>query len=168
MPEPLNLQQIVTAAIAIVAAVIGLVSLNRTGKVQREQLRLQAKQEELIDHQLESLRRQAAAPEAPPQEKADVRVDFERLGRDYRFIITNWGRVPAREVTFDLDLKESRRSPLVTGDYDEKIPIPELAPGAQCPLLAALTFGTGTTFQARWTWRNPDGSQESSSSLLAV
>lgn len=168
MLELLNLQQIVTVAIAIVAAVISLVSLHRTGNVQRQQMRLQAKQEELIDLQLESLRKQAGATKAPPQEKADVRVDLEQQGREYKFVITNWGRVPARGVTFDLDLKEGRISPLVSGDYDEKIPIPELAPGARCSIWAALTFGTGTTFHARWTWRNPDESQESRSSLLGI
>ncbi len=97
MAEPLNLQQIVTAAIAIVAVVIAWVSLHRTGRVQREQLRLQEKQEELTDLQLESLRKQATTPHAPPQEKADVRVDCEERGRNHRFIITNWGRVAARD-----------------------------------------------------------------------
>ena len=166
--EPLNLQQVVTAAIAIVAAVISLVSLHRTWKVQRQQMRLQVKQEELIDLQLESLRKQASATQAPPQEKADIRIDLEQQGRESKFVITNWGRVLATDVTFNLDLREGRTSPLVSGDYDEKIPIPELAPGARCSLLAALTFGTGTTFQARWTWRNPDWSQEIRSSLLTT
>lgn len=161
-------QQIVTAALATVAVIISLVSLFRTWKLQRQQMRLQTKQEELIDPQLESLRKQAATTLAPAQEKADVRVDLEPLGRDYKFIVINWGRVPARSVTFDLDLKEGRSSPLVKGDYDEKIPIPELAPGSRCALSAAVTHGTGTVFQARWSWRNPDGSLENRASLLAI
>lgn len=76
-------------------------------------------------------------------------------------------RVPARNVTFDLDL-EGKRSPLVTGDYDVKIPIPELAPGNRVPLWAAITMGMGTTFPARWSWRNPDDSIENRRSLLAI
>lgn len=168
MAEPLSLYQIITAGIAIVAAIISLVSLHRTGKVQQQQTRLQAKQEELIDLQLESLRRQAAQPSPTSQEKADVRVDLESFGRDHKFIITNWGRVPAQNVTFELDLEPGKASPLVQGDYDDKIPIAELAPGARCPLWAALTFGTGTTFQARWSWRNPDGSEEVRRSVLAL
>ena len=168
MLEPLNFQQIVTAAIAVLGAVIAFVSLYRTGKIQRQQMKLHAKQEELIDLQLESLRKQATAAHAPPQEKADVRVDLERQGNDYKFIITNWGRVPAREVRFALAVKEGGTTPLISGDYDEKIPIPELAPGGRCPLFAALTFGTGTAFQGMWSWRNPDGSEESRSSLLAI
>jgi len=171
MAEPLTLQQTITAAIAIVAAITSFVSLRRTSAVRRQQLRLQKKQEELTDLQLEALRKQAASASltvAAPVEKADVRVDLDKAGRDYKFIITNWGRVPAREVTFDLDLEPGRSSPLVSGDYDVKIPIPELAPGARCPLWAALTFGSGTTFPARWSWRNPDGSVDTRRSLLAI
>jgi len=136
-------------------------------KLQRQQMRLQAKQEELIDLQLEALRRQSSQSSA--QEKADVRLDLVRSGgdyQDYKFVITNWGRVPAHDVKFDLDLK-GRISPLAN-DYDDKIPVPVLAPGSRCPLSAALTFGTGTTFQARWSWYNPDGTRENRSSQLAI
>ena len=57
--EPLTYQQVVATGIAVVAVVISLVSLRRTSKVQEQQLRLQRKQEELTDLQLESLRKQA-------------------------------------------------------------------------------------------------------------
>jgi hypothetical protein len=168
MPEPLSFPQVITAAIAILAVVISLVSLHRTGRVQRQQMKLQTKQEELTDLQLQSLRRQEKAPQASPQEKADVRVDLERQGNNSKFVITNWGRVAARNVAFDVRPKEGKSSPLVKGDYDEKLPIPELAPGGRCPLHAALTVGTGTVFDASWSWRNPDGSEDRRASLLAV
>lgn len=172
--EPLTYPQLVTAAMALVAIVVSVVSLRRTGKVQKRQLRLQRKQEELIDLQLESIRKQALRPApqgsglAPTHEKADVRVDLERVGTDCKFIITNWGNVPAFDVTFDLDLDAGSASPLVKGDYAAKIPIPELAPGNRIPLWAAITMGMGTTFPARWSWRNPDDSVETRKSLLAV
>jgi len=158
--------QIVTASIGSGGLIIAAVSLYRTWKLQRQQMRLQAKQEELIDLQLEALRKQTTPPSNT--EKADVRVDLVPSGSNYKFVITNWGRVPARNVTFNLDLKEGRITPLVDDDYDEKIPIPELAPGSRCSLLAALTFGTGTTFHATWSWENPDGSRETRPSMLAV
>jgi hypothetical protein len=171
-PEPWTLQQILTAAIAAtvmgisaVGMIISLVSLSRTRKLQHQQMRLDAKQEELLDRQLAALSRESTV--ASPAEKADVRVDLEPYGSNHRFVITNWGRVPARNVTLDLDLKEGRVSPLAN-DYEDKIPIPELAPGGRCSLSAALTFGTGTTFQARWTWYNPDGTQDHKSSQLAI
>ena len=171
--EPLTYQQVVATGIAVVAVVISLVSLRRTSKVQDQQLRLQRKQEELTDLQLESLRKQAEAARRPAGsastgEKADVRVGLERVGGDFKFIITNWGSVPAREVNFVLDLGESKQGPLVAGDYDEKIPIPELGPGNRVPLLAAITMGMGTTFPAQWSWRNPDDSIEYRRSLLAI
>jgi len=165
-PELWTPQQIVTAAIAVVGLIIAALSLYRTWKLQRQQMRLQAKQEELIDLQLEALRKQTTP--TSNTEKADVRVDLEPSGQNYKFVITNWGRVPARDITFNLDLKEGRITPLANGDYDEKIPIPELAPGFRCSLMAALTFGTGTTFNATWSWQNPDGSRDTRSSLLAI
>lgn len=171
--EPLTYQQVVTAAIALTAIVISLVSLRRTSKVHEQQLRLQQKQEELTDLQLEALRKQAEAaavvhgPSAPAP-KADIRVDLERSGKDFKFLITNWGEGAARDVTFELELEPGARSPLVKGDYDQKIPIPELGPGNRVPLWAAITMGMGTAFPGRWSWRNPDGSIETRKSLLAI
>jgi hypothetical protein len=163
--EPWTLQQIVTAAIAALGIVVSTWSLLRTRRLNRQQLRLHTKQEELIDLQLQALRRESTP--APVTEKADVRVDLEGSGGNYKFVVTNWGRVPARDVTFDLDVKPGSVSPLAT-DYEDKIPIPILAPGSRCALSAALTFGTGTTFQARWTWYNPDGTRSEMSSQLAI
>jgi hypothetical protein len=166
--------QIITWAIALVAVTISVVSLHRASKVQEQQLRLQRKQEELTDLQLEALRKQAenaasAHLPATPPEKADVRVDLEKVGRsEFKFFITNWGTVPARHVTFALQLPEGARSPLVRGDYDRKIPIEELGPGNRVPLWAAITLGMGTSFPAQWTWQNPDGSTETRKSLLAI
>lgn len=69
------------------------------------------KQEELIDLQLEALRKQSPTPSKG--EKADIRVDLQSSGSSPKFVITNWGRVSARNVTFNLDLKEGRTTPLV-------------------------------------------------------
>lgn len=170
--EPLTLPQLVTAALALVAIIVSFVSLRRTTRTQEQQVRLHKKQEELTDLQLELLRKQSetasSTPATSPPERADVRVDLDRVGRDFKFIITNWGRVPARHVTFDLELQPEDRSPLVSGDYDLKIPIPELAPGSRVPLFAAVTMGMKPAFPAKWTWRNPDGSVETRKSLLAI
>ena len=173
MAQWLTYQQALTLVIAVVAIVLSFVSLRRTSRVQGQQLRLQRKQEELTDLQLEALRRQAeaqAGSATPPivQEKADVRVDLEKMGRDYKFLITNWGRASARDVTFDLDLEVGARSPLIGADYNMKIPIPELAPGSRVPLFAAITLDMKPAFPARWSWLNPDNSRESRKTLLAL
>jgi len=172
--EPLTWTQLITASIALLAIVVSLESLRRTSRVQDQQLRLQKKQEELTDLQLEGLRKQAqlsasGTSSVAPTEKADVRVDLETTGRsEFKFFITNWGNVPARNVKFDLDLEPGKPSPLVNGDYDEKIPIQELGPGNRVPLWAAITMGMGTSFPARWSWQNPDGETETRRSLLAL
>lgn len=158
----------IMASIALLAAFIAFISLHRSGKVQRQQMRFQERQQELVELQLEMLKRQAAASPTPAQEKADVRVLLEALHGQPRFEITNWGRGTAKDVNFVLKLPPGKTSPLVHGDFDQKLPIPALAPGSRCPLLAALTFGTGTTFEGTWSWTNPDGSQESRTSLLAI
>jgi hypothetical protein len=172
--ETLTTSQVITALIALLAVAVSLVSLWRTSRVQEQQLRLQKKQEELTDLQLEALRKQAqlamsstAAPAVA--EKADVRVDLQKAGRgEFKFLITNWGSVPARNVTFDLELDAGKPSPLIKGDYDTKIPIQELGPGNRVPLSAVITMGMGTSFPARWSWRNPDGTTDTRSSLLAI
>lgn len=167
----LTYQQVITAAIALLAIVISFVSLRRTTRVQEQQLRLQRKQEELTDLQLEALRRQAGSDDfdqPPVVDRADVRIELESLGRDHKFIITNWGTAPARHVTFELELEAGRRSPLVKSDYDQKLPILELSPGGRLPVWAAITMGMGTAFPAKWTWQNPDGSTETRRSLLAL
>lgn len=166
--------EIITASIALLAVIVSVVSLHRTSKVQQQQLRLQTKQEELTDLQLEALRKQAhfsGSTQGNPliQQRADVRVDLQKVGRgEFKFFITNWGSVAAQDVTFDLELEPGKRSPLVKGDYDTKIPIQELGPGNRIPVWAAITMGMGTSFPARWTWRNPDGTTEARKSLLAV
>jgi hypothetical protein len=159
--------QIVPWAIAIVALIISVVSLSRTGVVQSHQLRLQRKQEELTTLQLDMLQKQAAAA-SPPAEKADVRVELQQVGRDYKFLITNWGSVPARNIALVLTPEAGRHSPLVQGDYDRKLPVRELAPGGRVALLAFITGDTGITFDGEWTWLNPDGLEAKRSSLLAI
>jgi hypothetical protein len=170
MAEPLNYQQALTAIIAVVALVISFLSLRRTSPVQEQQLRLPRKQEELTDLQLEALRRQAEAARLasnPSLDKAEVRIDLEQVGRDYKFIITNWGSASARDVIFELDLPEGAPSPIVPGDYDAKIPIPEFTPGSRVSLFAAITFGMGTAFPARWSWQNPNGTRQTRNSMIA-
>lgn len=165
---PVTYAEIIVALISLLAVFVSLVALHRSGKLQRQQFRLQEKQQGLVELQLEMLKKQAAASLAPAQETADIRVSLEGLHGQPRFEITNWGRGTARDVKFDLKVSPGKISPLVHGDFDEKLPIPALAPGSRCSLLAAISFGTGTAFEATWSWTNPDGSEERRSSLLAL
>jgi hypothetical protein len=180
----MTLYENLTLIIAVLGAVISAVSLVRTRRLDDRQNRFQVKQEELTDLQLQLLRREVAqhqaalpsttqqraalpsttpqpAPPPPVVAPADVRATLERAGgRNHRFVITNWGYGPARNVNFQLRQREGRSSPLVRGDYDEKNPITELQPGDRVTFMAALTFGSGTTFDALLTWQNEDGSEQ--------
>jgi hypothetical protein len=168
--------------IALLGVIVALVSLVRTRKLDARQNRFSEKQEELTDLQLQLLRREvaqhaalpsptpqpAALPTATPQPAppppavapADVRATLEGTGRNHRFVITNWGYGPARNVNFQIRRRDGKSSPLVRGDYDDKNPIPELLPGDRVTFMAALTFGSGTTFDALLTWNNEDGSEQ--------
>jgi hypothetical protein len=156
-----------TLLIALLGVVISVISLIRTRRLDQRQERLQSKQEELTELQIQLLRRevedqqrrqqQSQAAVTPPA--ADVRVTLEGSGAGERFVITNWGYGAARSVDFKLRVREGRPSPLVKGDYDEKLPIRELLPGDRASFIAALTFGTGTTFDAVLTWTNADGTR---------
>ncbi len=158
--------QIVTAAIAILSAVIAFISLRRTGETQRQQIRLHKKQEEFTTLQLEMLRKQAEASSSAPISRADLRVELERAGRSFRFAITNWGAGPAHEVNFTIQTREGQMSPLVQGDYDAVFPIDELASGGRASVIAALTNGTGSTFDGQWTWKDSDGTEQRRRSTL--
>ena len=91
------------------------------------------------------------------RQTADVRVTLERDFTGARFVIRNAGQGAAFDVKFSLDVEQGKKSPLVVGDYTEKLPIPALRSGDQVDLVAALTMGTGTIFDAHWSWRNEDG-----------
>lgn len=86
--------------------------------------------------------------------QADVRITLEEdRGRDW-FVVANRGTGDAREACFEIITE--RPSPLVEGDYDEKIPIPVLRPGDRVQVLAAVAKDTGTAFDVRWQWLEVD------------
>lgn len=155
--------------IAAVGLIVSVVSLIRTRKLSAQQLRLQMKQEELTDLQLELLRKQVLGqPRTAPGPPADVRISLEGFVNRARFVITNWGRGSARNIRLQIRPRGGRISPFIESDYNEKIPVKELAPGGRCALVAVITSGTGTTFDATWKWTNSDGSEEERASLLTV
>jgi hypothetical protein len=112
-----------------------------------------------------------AEPEVsrPTPRKAHINVAVVGVGRNHEVVVSNLGPGTARHVTVSLEPREEARlSPLVHADCDEKLPIPELGPGEQLSLLAALSSGTGTEFDMRALWINEDGSRESLAGVLAA
>jgi hypothetical protein len=153
--------EVLTLFIGLLAVVVSVVSLVGSRRLDERQERLREKQDELTELQLHLLRREVEEQtRRDVLPAADVRVTLERSLRGERFVIINWGYGAARNVDVTIQPREGRTSPLVEGDYDEKLPIPELLPGARVVLIAGLSFGTGIAFDAVLTWVNADGSEQ--------
>lgn len=114
--------------------------------------------------------KQTAEPPRPakPRVQTDVRVTLRGAARNARFVIENLGADVVRNVDLAIDTPEDKESPLVKGDYDEKLPIEIFRPGARVELLAALTFGTGTTFRSTWHWQEADGRTEKRTEKISL
>lgn len=91
------------------------------------------------------------------QPMADVRVMLIGPVGHERFIVENWGDGVARDVHFEIEPENGKASPLVSNDCEEKLPIEVLRSGARVELLTALAMGMGTTFRAKWWWRDENG-----------
>ncbi len=139
--------QFIAVLASIIALVLSFVSLHRTGKLQRAQ-------QQLADHELEKAN------------KADIRVHLKKVGRhQYRVILSNAGAAPAKDIHLEMDSKKfPNYSPI---DEPEKLPVKALNPGSEFPFRATLTQRTGTTFEAKWDWNNPDGTSETRSEVVA-
>lgn len=172
--------QILTIAVAggglLVAGgglIVSIVSLRRSRAVQKQTQRLQQKQEELTDlqltlHRTEVRKLDHTASAENTHKAADVRVSLEGTARQARFAIRNWGFGAAKDVKVEVQPLGDNSSPLVKGDADEKLPIPRLAAGADCSLIAALTFDTGVVFDVRWSWLDEDGTRHEESSRVSL
>jgi hypothetical protein len=177
MPESLPYKDLMAVTVALVSAVIALVSLHRTGRLHRQQMRLQGMQLDLVRRQLALVRKQewlergvgSIGPStAQAEDKADVRVEIIRPDRDYHLMIVNRGLAAARDVRVELTPWEGCTSPLLESEYREKVPVAELVAGGQCALHADVTFDTGIAWDASWSWMDPDGSrQERKAQLVA-
>jgi len=142
--------ELISVVASFVAVVISGVSLLRTWHLQRQQLRLNEVTEQLSRKQLSVLAAQEAATA-----RARVVADLTKFGSDWYFTITNQGPAPARSVNFEL--VDCADSPLVEGDYEQKVPIPLLQPGQTTRLLAALHQGSPTRYNAKVSRTNTDG-----------
>lgn len=153
--------ELLALLLALVAVVISAISLIRTGKLQRQQSRLNEVTEELSRKQLELITKEEAV-----KEQALVIADLEGYGSDWRFVITNEGLSPAENVEFELI--DCPKSPLVTGDYNEKLPIPMLQPGQTVRLIAAIAQGNSLTYTARVSWTDSDGTRKKKEYFLSI
>lgn len=144
--------EILTLLVACVAAVISLITWNGQRKLQRESNDLQRATSELAKKQLEILLR-----EDKEKTQARIALDLVRDGKSFRFRISNISTVDAYDVQMELLLDNSKDSPLIRSEYEQKMPAKKLSPGSAVTLIAALHLGSPTAFNARLKWRNPNG-----------
>ena len=85
-----------------------------------------------------------------------IYAELEGYGTDYKLIITNVGGSVAYDVSFVIE----GDSPILNGEYKEKIPIRELRPGKNVSFLAAISMGSPSQYNVKLCWKNPDGSEE--------
>ena len=101
-------------------------------------------------------------------ETPDVRVFLRGVGTGIRFVIRNMGAAPAHDVQFEIAPLSGKNSPLVSSEYEAKIPIAKLEPDEECELAAVVTTGTGIEFTGHLSWRDPDGTGHKVEALLSV
>jgi hypothetical protein len=172
----MNLQTIEIIIVAVIAftavgsLVVAIISLKSSSTVKKKQVSLREKQEELLDlqlkHRKEIMKRDLS--DHLPEKAADIRVSLEGSSQKARFVIRNWGDAPAANVNLYIEPVDGRTSPLIEGDVKTKLPIPRLAPGTDCALIAAISFDSGTTFDVSWSWREVDGTEKQKNSRLSL
>lgn len=158
----MNAYELLTLLIAVVAAIISVVSLVRTRQMQEEQIRLAKVTAELSKKQLERM-----GQEDEVRQKASIRVTLEKEGGDYRFWIRNEGHAKATDVWMTLDC-EGPDNPIVGSEYKDKIPIRFLSPGDKVSLLAAITLSSSGKYTVRTRWINEDDTQSEREFFLSI
>lgn len=144
--------EVLTLLIALLSVVVAFVSLWRTTRLQERMTKAEEAQGRLAERQLAGL-----DEEAQQADKADVRVRFQPSGNAHRFVIENHGPADATGVQMSVVPVRGQHSPIPRSET-EKLPINLLSAGDSQSLMAALTMGTGGTFDVTLLWTNADGS----------
>lgn len=147
--------QIVSLAVAFGAIMISVISLIRISRVQKVTAQLEAKQLQILER------------EEKQKTQADIQVYLVREGgANYSFLIKNVGSVSAKDVQFEL--QDCPDSPLVTGDYNRKLPAPILNPGGTIRLMAAIHQKSPSVYNGVVSWTNPDKERHSKEFYLTL
>lgn len=85
----------------------------------------------------------------------DIDVNCYQYSNAYRITLTNIGGAPARNVDFEFEFRDGQHDPIPDIERKEKLPVPELAPGKSCPLMAGFTMGNYPPFDLLVTWLDP-------------
>ncbi len=140
---------------------IALIALFFTYKVSRRQTDL-AQQQTDVQARLTAIEEARRADEVDARRRARVVPAFRRPEPNrLRFVLTNTGLAPAREVRCNLEALDGRQLPVMRL---EDLPV-ELRPGQPMEFAASAGLGMSTLLRAVVTWVDDAGEQEESFTL---
>ena len=157
-------------AVAAGSLIVATLSFRRSNEVNKAQSRLQEKQEELINIQLDLHKQELDSSPTTNSEnqRADIRVTLEGSVDQAKFVIRNWGYNTAKNIDIYIDPINGKSSPLLKSEQEQMLPVPFLSPGGDCKLLAAISFSTGYAFDVKWSWDEIDGAHRSRESRMSL
>jgi len=146
--------EVISSLISIVAVVISLVALVRGRQNSRKLIELEEVHAQLSRKQLEEIERTEAE-----SSKAILSVSLDAEGSSGKFVVENKGPAVAKNIYFSLTA-DGDHSPLVSGDFEKKIPFPLLYPGARYHFLASFPLSvTQMVYGVDLRWHTEDGIQ---------
>jgi len=142
---------------------IALAALLSAYRVSRRQTEL-AQQQTDVQARLTAIEEGRRADEIDARRRARVVPAFWRPEPNrVRFVLTNQGQAPAREVRCKFDALDGAQPPRVIG-LEEALPV-ELRPGQSMEFAASAGLGMSTLLRAVVTWVDDAGEQEESFTL---
>jgi hypothetical protein len=141
-----------------VGVLIALAALWFTYRVSRRQTEL-AQQQTDVQARLTAIEEVRLAGEVDARRRARVVPAFRRPEpKRLRFVLTNQGLAPAREVRCNLEALDGNQPPRVIG-LEEALPV-ELRPGQPMEFAASAGLGMSPRIRAVVTWVDDAGEQE--------
>ena len=156
--------EIRSVIVSCLAAIVSLVVWSGQRKLTRESNDMQRATAELAKKQLEILLR-----ENKGKNTARLSLALVREGKSsFLFRVTNISDIDARDVELELILPNPDDSPIIHSEYAEKFPAKRLGPNNSVSLIAALTLGSPSAYNAVLKWTNPDGSRTQEETYVAL
>ncbi len=140
--------------VSVVAVIISLVALIRGRQNSQKLIELEEVHAQLSRKQLEEYERKEA-----DSLKASLSVSLKTDGSSGKFLIENMGPAAAKNIYFSLN-EEGDHNPLVSGDFEKKMPYPLLNPGDSYHFLASFPLAvTQMIYGVDLRWHTENGVQ---------
>lgn len=156
--------ELLSVLVAIVSVIISTVALRRTRKTETRQLKLQEAQAHFAAFQHKVL-----TAEHEAGQRADLRIELCKSGRDTYFEFSNVGASSAKNVSFTFCRLGPRKTPLVfTEQFNQIFPIAEFMPNETHRLRAILSLDTPPVLEGEFTWQDVNGAIRNRKCTLAL